>query len=247
MIRYKCIVAYDGSNYFGWQIQPSSPSIQSTIQKVLSQLFKTDIHIFGSGRTDSQVNAIGQVFHFDAPFNIPTHSLMKGLNTLLPENIYIKNVSVVSADFHARFSAVGKWYRYRINLGEYDVHLRKVSYQYCKPLNINLMKEAAQVFIGTHDFTSFNATSLTLNPDQVRTIYSLEMNQEKDELLIDIKGNGFLKYMVRMIVGALIEVGKEKIDKKKLEYFLDIKDKQAHSYLAKPNGLTLMEVYYEEN
>lgn len=239
--RYKCVVSYDGSNYNGFQSQNNS--IQKVIELALSKLTNSKIKIYASGRTDAKVHAYGQVFHFetDKQFNDLKHSI----NALLPNDIYVNDVTEVSEQFHARFSAKGKHYDYLINNGVYQPTLRNYCCYVDKKLDIKKMKEAASVFIGTHDFTSFNATKIDEIADQVRTISMICINEENNGMIrISFYGDGFLRYMVRMISKAIIDAGLSKISPQQLVQMLETKDKNACSFNGEPQGLYLVEVYY---
>lgn len=244
MKKYCCVVSYDGSCFHGWQIQPHATTVQQTIQEVLSQIHKRPMTIVGAGRTDANVHAMGQTFHFESELGLAVNVYQKAMNSLLPDSIRILSVREVDVSFHARFDVSLKHYQYRINLGEYDLFQRKYCYQLNKPLNIDDMQQASQYFIGEHDFTSFNATPLADCPNQVRRIQSIDLHMEGSLLLIDLVGNGFLRYMVRMLVKTLIEVGLGHIPPQEVLSLLLACDKQAHSYLAPACGLWLMNVIY---
>jgi len=242
-MRYKAIVSYDGTNYAGWQKQNNQLSIQEVIENALFKLTQTEINVTAAGRTDSKVHADNQVFHFDTDkqFKDFKHSL----NSQLPPDIYVKSIQQVKDDFHARFDATKKEYIYKINMGEYNPILNNHVNQLCQSLDILKMQQASSIFIGEHDFTSFNATTLEEMPNQIRTIYSIEFEQKEDLLLIHVIGNGFLRHMVRMIVGSLIQVGLGKKSKADLEKTLQQKDKTANHYNAEAQGLYLHKIWYD--
>ena len=207
-MRYMCIVAYDGANYVGFQSQINGIAIQDVIEAKLEMIFSDKIKIVMSSRTDSGVHALGQVFHFDSPKTIDTYKLKGSLNSLLPKDIYIKEVKIVSEDFHSRFSTKKKKYRYVINLGERDVFLNKRVYDCFYKLDLDLFKKTAALFIGRHDFTSFNTSTFEEAQDQTRVIEDIKIISKDDLLIVEIVGEGFLRHMVRMLVGTMIDVAR---------------------------------------
>jgi len=242
-MRYLITFSYDGTLYNGYQIQDDQPTIQNEIEKNLSKIFNSDIKIHASGRTDAKVHAINQKAHFDSEKIIDLDRLKNSLNKMLKEDIFIKDIKEVDSDFHARFNVVSKEYHYLINVGEYDPFKRNYVYQYNKELDIDKMKEAAKYFIGTHNFKSFTKTDINRN-DYVRTIYNIDIVKEKDLITIKFCGNGFLRYMVRNIVGLLIEVGENKINIDSINEILEKEDRTFASKTANPEGLYLYDVKY---
>lgn len=245
-MRIKCVVSYNGTAYYGWQRQSNHPSLQETIETAIMRLHKSPVSIFASGRTDTHVHAIGQVFHFDTPLNISCEAWKKALNTLLPDDICIQDVAFVDNDFHARRSAIGKHYRFVIEQGPYDVFSYQTCLQVNRTLNIETMREASRIFVGEHDFTSFAANPLTLTENQVRTIYQFNCEASGTRIICDIYGNGFLRYMVRRIIAALIKVGKGVWTIDKVQGILDAKDKHALGLSIDGCGLYLVEVFYQQ-
>jgi len=245
MPRFKAIVSYDGTNYIGWQRQPNGITIQEVIETVMEKICQKEMHITGSGRTDAGVHAKAQVFHFDSDFRLSAEKWKIALNGHLPKDIRIHSVVEVNPEFHARFHTVGKRYDYLINLGEFDVFTRNQAFQCYYKLDLEKMKSASKLFIGTHDFTTFNSTPLEMQPDQVRTIYKIEFVQEGDMLRIIYEGDGFLRYMVRMLTGTLIEAARGRITEAEIKKMLDSKSKTCR-FNAKPWGLYLVRVDYEE-
>ena len=242
-MRYKCICSYDGSMCHGFQVQGELRTVQKEIEDVLEIIHKRKVTIYPSGRTDTAVHAIGQVFHFDSEIDMREWNMQNAINSRLPKDIYISSVEKVSEEFHARFSALKKEYHYKINLGDYDPLKRNYYYwTYYKNINYDLMEEASKIFIGTHDFQTF-----TKNHDidnTVRTIYELEFIYSGDELVIRIICNGFLHNMVRIIVAMLYEVGKGNITISDLEKALSMRDRKYAPKIAPANGLYLYKVYY---
>ena len=212
MIRYKCTVAYSGAGYCGWQTQKNGNSVQEYIESALERIFDSPVRILAAGRTDAGVNAWGQVFQFDSEKEIGERKLMGALNGFLPKDIHIRKVEKKDRLFHVRYCVKSKQYDYRINLGEYDVFSRDFAYQCPYPVNVEKMEEASRYLVGTHDFTSFNSNTLRETPDQVRTIDSIVFTRENDMLTISYRGRGFLRYMVRMMTGALLEVGRGRME-----------------------------------
>jgi tRNA pseudouridine38-40 synthase len=243
-MRYKCVVSYDGSRFAGWQKQAADLTVQETIEKAISRIVNHEVVIVGSGRTDAKVHALGQVFHFETERKIS--SFQKAINSQLPPDIYIKSIEEVTEDFHSRFDAKYKHYDYLINNGEYNPCMANYSCYIKDKLDLTLMKQASEVFIGTLDFTSFNATKLGENENQIRTIYKIEITKKDDFITISYYGNGFLRYMVRMITQTLIEVGLGNVSIDEVQQMLDKKDKASCSYNAEPQGLYLIEVGYQE-
>lgn len=260
VIRYKCIVSYDGTNFHGFQSQiinnETLRTVEDEIEKALNIICKKETKIFASGRTDAHVHAIGQVFHFDSDIDIDVKSMKRAINSLLPSDIYIKNVEKVSEDFHARFSVLKKEYHYLIGLSEYDpLRSNYLYYPLYKDFDIDKMIDASKIFIGEHDFRSFTKNHDAENT--IRTIYSIDFeikhkkdeksgNEEKDYLEIRIVGNGFLHNMVRILVAMLFMVSINKISKEELKSILGKKNRQFAPKTAPPNGLYLYKVYYEE-
>ena len=175
-MRFKAIVSYDGSQFKGWQIQDDVRTVQGEIEKALSKISKKDISITASGRTDAGVHAENQVFHFDSDLDIPWE---KALNALLPTDIHIKNITKVSKNFHARFDAISKSYGYKINVEEYNVFEKDYVLQYNQSLNLESFKYALEMFVGKHDFTSFNKTPKSVISNQIRTISEINIKIEK--------------------------------------------------------------------
>ncbi len=242
-MRYKLVVSYDGYNYMGFQIQNELDTIELELMKAFNRLLNLDVKIYPSGRTDRYVHARGQVCHVDLDIDIPDYGLMKGLNAYLPNDIYIKEVEKVNEDFHARFSAIKKEYRYYINVKEYNpLTIRYLPY--IPNLDISKMEEAIKLLIGTHDFKGFASASIDERKPTVKTIYSVELINHGDKLEFIFIGNGFLKYQIRRMMGIIIEIGKGKFDKSKISEILESKNPQDSKYIADGCGLYLEKVYY---
>lgn len=243
-MRYKCIVSYDGSSYSGFQSQNNALSIQDTIEKVISKILNTPTKIVAAGRTDAKVHAYGQVFHFDSDKEISIYKFQYAINGLLPKDIHIEHMEIVDKLFHARFCVKAKQYDYLIKMGKYDVFYRNYALYEKHELDIELMKKASLEFIGTHDFTSFNASPLDEYPDQVRCIYDIRFSIENDLLRISFIGEGFMRYMVRMLTGCLLEVGKHHMSIEDVRKVLNAKDKKIFRHNAPGHGLYLMHIDY---
>ncbi len=243
MPNYKLTIAYDGTQYKGWQYQPDQPTVQGTITKALQVITKKKPKLYGAGRTDAGVHALGQVANFKAKVNIPPDSMKKALNSILPPDIRIMDCEIVPEDFNARYNAKGKLYEYRIFTGEVVppfIHRYVLHFPY--PLDFNAMKEAAKYFVGEKDFSAFTTED---SPKlMVREILLSEIEKQGEFIYYRIRGRGFLKYMVRIIVGTLLEVGKGKIPPEKIEEIFESKDPKNAGPTAPPHGLFLMKVDY---
>lgn len=246
MSRYKVTVAYDGSSFLGWQKQSEGRTVQTEIEKILSQILDTPTPIFASGRTDAGVHALGQVFHFDCEKPLDLGKIKYALNCLLPEDIHILSIEEVDSDFHARYGVVKKYYRYILNMGEANPLQRQYRYEMHQTLDIAKMKEAAVLFLGTQNFMNF--TSKEEDEDKfTRTLYSLNIAVENDVVTFDLIGQGFMRYMARMIVGTLVAIGQGKEDLSFVSEMLHRETRKIISYKAPSQGLYLVHVSYGED
>ncbi len=247
MKRVMLVVAYDGTNYCGWQIQPNGVTIEEKLNRELSALLKEDIKVVGASRTDSGVHAMGNVAVFDTNAKMPAEKIAYALNARLPEDIKVQKSVEVEADFHPRYTDSIKTYEYRILNRNFNIPMfRQYTYFYHYPLDIDKMREAARYLIGKHDFKSF----CTPNPqvtDTVREIYELGILKNEDVITIRVKGHGFLYNMVRIIAGTLIQVGGGKISPDEIPDILAGHDRQLSGPTAPAHGLTLMEISYPKN
>ena len=244
MNRIKCIVSYDGSKFHGFQIQNKLRTVQGEIQKAIHNICEDEeIVIHASGRTDAKVHGRKQVFHFDTKRDMPEKQWKRAINHFLSNDIYILDSFLVDEDFHSRYSATKKEYHYLLSMNEYSPFETNYIYQYGKSLDIKAMKEAAKIFIGEHNFASFCAIDPYGNT--IRTLYQLDIIEKNGIVTFKLIGNGFRRYMVRHIVGGLIQVGAHRIDKAKLEELLESKGEKKCLFKAKPQGLYLHEVFYE--
>ncbi len=243
-MNYKICIAYDGTNYGGWQIQPNRLTIQELLEEKLAILLKKPTKVTGSGRTDAGVHAMAQVanFHHEGP--LFPKLFLRSMNALLPPDIRILSIDEVEDSFHARFSAKGKAYHYHLSLTPTILpFVRNFRYHPRGKLDIKKMTEAAPLFIGKHDFTSFaNVGSSSENP--IKTLRRLDLVQEGDDLILQFEGDGFLYKMVRNIVGALIQVGRGKLEPEEIKQILAAKDRTRASQAAPPQGLFLFRVEY---
>jgi tRNA pseudouridine38-40 synthase len=245
MQRYKCKIAYVGTNFAGYQIQPGKRTVQGELEQALAKLHKGDsIRVYASGRTDAGVHAKGQVIHFDSPLAIPLEKWTIALNTLLPDDVSALEVEKASQEFHARYSVVKKEYRYYVYLANIrDPFKQPFAYQYKYPVNVSDMLLAAKFLTGTHDFTSF-CSAKTEVEDRIRTIYEIDIFQEDDFLVFRFVGNGFLYNMVRILVGTLLEVGSGQRDPLSIKEILTAQDRTLAGKTAPAHGLYLWEVFY---
>ena len=244
MTRYLINFSYDGSNYNGYQKQKGLNTIQGKMEEALKQINNGRItKLSSSGRTDAFVHAYNQYGHADIFVNITEYKLKRALNSLLPDDIHVKNAKVVDDEFHARYNAKKKEYIYKINIGEYNPIERKYVYQLCKNLNIEKIKNATKFLKGTHDF-AFLSSNEHEEKNTIRTIYKIKITSKGDYLTISFTGNGFLKYMVRIMVGILIQIGLENYDENILEEILNGKCKKNYKKIAPAEGLYLNDVFY---
>ena len=244
-MRVKCIVSYDGSRFHGFQVQNRERTIQGEIQKAIKKINEVETVIHASGRTDAKVHAVHQVFHFDTEKTLPEMQWKRAINHFLPNDIYILDAQYVDENFHSRYSALKKEYRYLLSTKEYDPFQTNYIYQYGRSLDIDLMRDAAKIFIGEHNFASF--CSYDQYGNTIRELYELSITNEKGIIKFILVGNGFRLYMVRHIVGGLIQVGAKRVTKERLQELLDSKGEQKCLFKAKPQGLYLHEVFYDEN
>lgn len=247
MTQYKLTLAYDGTRFAGYQIQPHQRTVQGVLQRALGKMAKVDsIHVDGSGRTDSGVHALGQVVSFAYPGTIPAPSMLAAMNSLMPLDIEILNAEIVPDDFHARYSAVGKRYLYRVARGRYTNPFNRLyTGHYPYPLDLDLVRTALADVVGTHDFTSFAASGGVVQ-DKVRTIYEATVQEvpAANEVHFEFHGNGFLYNMVRILVATTLEIGTGRRPPHDFLRLYDVRDRQQARGTAPASGLYLKEVYY---
>ncbi len=245
MRNIKLIIEYDGSNYCGWQRQPQGPTIQEEIETALKNITNEDIVLFGSGRTDSGVHALGQVANFKTETNIKAKEFQMGLNSLLPKDISIVQAEEEDLDFHAQFSTRSKKYIYKIYCNSHpSALLRQRTWFIPYTIDTDSMKDAAKFLIGEHDFKAF-AQADTEVRTTVRTVLNVKIAQTEENIVeFSIEATGFLKRMVRLIIGTLVQVGKGKISPEDFEEIIKSGEKTKFVYAAPPQGLYLKEVKY---
>lgn len=247
LMKYKLIISYDGTHYSGWQVQPSSPSIQSTIQDALALILKEKRVLIGSGRTDAGVHAKGQVAHFTTEKELDISKVHYSLNGILRPDIRILEMEKVDDQFHARYSALSKIYRYHIHLDRTADPFKKL-YSLHLPYSIDLplLKEAARYFVGEHDFTSFanEGDRGSAGRDPIRTLMRLEVVEEEGGIYLEFEADGFLYKMVRNITGTLLAASKRKIALADLPKIFEAKNRKLSAAAAPPQGLFLMQVNY---
>jgi len=247
MRRIKVHLSYDGTDYHGWQVQPGLRTIQGTLEEVISGIEGKPVQVAGSGRTDAGVHALAQVAAFDLDNPIPADNLMRAANRLLPRDIRVTRAEETHPDFHPRFQAKAKTYEYRIFRGEICPPFeRRYVCHHPYPLRVDEMIRAAPLLEGEHDFTAFAATDDRddLRASKVRTIFCSRLQQENDRLIYRVTGSGFLKHMVRNIVGVLLEVGKGNVDRAGVVARMDPAGSIPPGPTAPARGLFLISVEY---
>jgi len=243
MKRYLMTFSYDGTLVNGYQKQLNGRTIQNEIEKALLKICNKKTTIVATGRTDAKVHALNQKAHFEIEMDITPSKLKQALNSLMPNDIYIKSIIVVDNSFHARYSVKSKEYVYKINMNEYNPIERNYVYQYNKNLNLKEIKRSFKYLIGEHNFKSFSKTDET-KEDYVRTIYKITVKNDSGLLTFTIKGTGFFRYMIRNIMGTLIEIGEGKRSSKDIIDILKAQDRRKAGKTAPPEGLYLKDIYY---
>lgn len=247
MARYKVVVAYDGSKYKGWQRQLNTNTIQAEIESALYMIMQSEVTICASGRTDALVHAVHQVFHFDSLKQIDITNFVYTLNAVLPKDIRMKSIQEVSDDFHARFDATKKRYDYLISEDMENPFIENYMYKSRQVLDHEYMQECTNVFLGKHDFTSFSSHKIDPRKSKIKIIYRIAIIRHEKNIQIIFEGDGFLRYMVRMLAQTLIEAGRHTLNKNQIQAMLKQKDKHACHLKAKPQGLYLMDVCYDKS
>lgn len=247
MNTYKLTLAYDGTAYHGWQIQPNGESVQEILQNVFQTILRHPVKVIGSGRTDAGVHASGQVAHFQSDQQLDQRKALYSLNGLLPKDIRVKAIELVSNDFHAQYSAKGKEYHYYLYLDSVmDPFKRFYCWHVHVQLDRDLLAQAAKQFVGTYNFSSFanqaHAGSAAVDP--VRTIFRLDLVEIEGGLRLEFEGDGFLYKMVRNIVGTIIEVASKQRPLEDISLLLNVKDRRLAGAAAPPQGLFLVKVMY---
>ncbi len=254
MRKIKLIIQYDGTNYLGWQRQKQGQTIQAQIEEALSTIFREKITIRGAGRTDAGVHALGQVATFTKDLTFPIDNLKKALNALLPADIQIIQIEEVEESFHPQYSVKKKSYVYYICCDEYcNPFLQKYVWHYKRPIDLSLMKEAKELFLGTKDFSAFSGSTEVKN--KIRTVYNLtvefsdslcflDMNWKGSFIKFRIEANGFLKYMARNIVGCLLDIGRNALPLGELKKAFEEGRRPNPLTTAPPQGLFLEKIIY---
>lgn len=242
--RIKLTIAYDGTNYCGWQVQPNGITVEEVINKALCKLTGEDIAVIGASRTDSGVHALGNVAVFDSATSIPPERIAMALNQRLPDDIVIVKSEEVAPDFHPRYCDCEKTYEYHIINTRTPIPTKRLTnYFVSYDLDVERMQQAADYLVGEHDFVSF-CNVRTQVEDTVRTVTELEVLREGEEITIRISGNGLLYNMVRIIVGTLVRVGRGFYTPEKVKAILEAKDRKAAGVTAPAHGLMLVEIRY---
>ncbi|WP_077368813.1 tRNA pseudouridine(38-40) synthase TruA [Anaerosalibacter sp. Marseille-P3206] len=244
MRNIKLTIEYEGTNYHGWQVQPNAITVQGEIVKAINNITKENVNLIGSGRTDSGVHAKGQVANFITNSKIPEDKFSYAINSQLPLDIAITKSEEVPIDFHSRYDAIGKRYRYLIYNRPIRSPLYK-NYAYHIPyeLDFEKMNVAKEQFLGTHDFKAFMSSGSEIE-DTVRTIHSISITKQDSLIIFQVEGNGFLYNMVRIIVGTLVEVGNGKKEKDSISQIIKSKNRMSAGHTAPANGLYLEKVFY---
>lgn len=242
--RIRLFIEYDGSGYSGWQIQPDAVSIQEEIEKAILKITCRETRIYGAGRTDAQVHAMGQVAHFDSDYRLSGDRYARALNSVLPRDISVRYSDEVDMDFHAQYSAKGKVYRYEVDNSKNRPALDRVRAWWMKDIIYDdLLKEGEKYFSGTHNFTSFTDGERS-DRENVRTIHKAEWTRVGNKLIFEIEGNGFLYKMVRIIAGTLIDVGRGKIPPQSIPDIIKAENRKIAGQTAPAYGLYLVKVLY---
>jgi tRNA pseudouridine38-40 synthase len=241
----KLLIEYDGTNYQGWQVQPKGPTIQGILEEKIGLLTGQPVQLFGSGRTDSGVHALGQVAHFKTQSQMDIHTIQRALNSLLPHDIVIQKAEEVDEGFHARKHSKSKIYEYRIlNRNLRSAFHRGYVWHIPQKLNLTEMKKATQSLIGEHDFSAFRTVGSPTRTT-VRRVIRAEWKRGRDGLIrFEIEANGFLKQMVRSIIGTLVEIGKGRMEASEIREILNSRDRKEAGPTAPAQGLFLKEVKY---
>lgn len=244
MKNIKLILSYDGTNYHGWQRQDKDMSVQEALEGACKELFKQDVTIKGAGRTDAGVHAIGQCASLMIDTPIPTQRIPLALNRILPMDIVVTHAEIMPPNFHPQYSAKKKTYRYQIMNAEYPIpQLRNYAYFVYTPLDVEAMNKAAQDFVGTHDFVAFCSPRHTKMTTE-RTIYYANVVKDRDGIIFEVCGNGFLYNMVRIMVGTLIEIGTGELEPGSINQIILSKNRKNAGITVPSCGLTMCHIEY---
>lgn len=242
----RLIIEYDGTRYAGWQTQPNGVAVQQVVEAALARVCGVEHRLVSSGRTDAGVHARGMVAHFVTRRLLPVRAYREGVNRYLPEDVVVRDAALVDDDFHARFSATGKWYRYTLYRGAVRSPLAgRYSWHVRGDLDLQRMQQAAQLFVGKHDFAAFRASGCAARTT-VREVFAVTVSTDGDMVHIDVRGEGFLRNMVRIMVGTLVEVGRGARCPGEIDAMLTGLCRGMAGVTAPAQGLCLMEVQYGE-
>ncbi|HVT12189.1 MAG TPA: tRNA pseudouridine(38-40) synthase TruA [Fimbriimonadaceae bacterium] len=244
-MRLKFIVAYDGTDFRGWAISPGHRTVQDVLTQAIHRVSGEQVEVIGASRTDSGAHAKGQVCHFDTEVPIPVHDWPRVVNRILPADVSVLSASRVGPDFHSRFCAEDRWYRYRIRIGGRDPFESRYAYDHGRPLDLEMMQAAGKLLEGRHDFRAFTEELQPHIDNTVRTLRRVDVKSVHDEIWIEIGGTAFLRGMMRRISGALLEIGAGRRDPDTMPDLLGEKREGMHWPVVLPaKGLTLIRVRY---
>jgi len=244
MNTIRLLVEYDGTDFAGWQLQINGKTVQEVIEKALAEILGETVRVHSSGRTDAGVHARGMVAHFRTKRDLPMSAYCDGVNGKLPRSVTVVSAEKAPAGFHARFDSLGKWYRYSIcNRRIRSPIADRFSWHVRTPLDVDAMRSAAASFTGTHDFSAFRASGCSACSTR-REIFSLDISEQGDLLCIDVRGSGFLRNMVRIMAGTLVEIGAGCRPGSDVSRLLGEPDRHKAGQTAPARGLCLMEVWY---
>lgn len=248
-MNYKLLIAYDGTNYHGWQVQPNGISIQEVIEKALFTALQEKIRIIGAGRTDAKVHALGQTAHFQSKKTLDLFRLLHSLNFLLPKDIRILSIEEAPWDFHAQHSAISKVYRYHLYLDKVlSPFKRNTVWHLYYPIDLQKLYKASSYFLGTHDFAAFanEPHRGVASYDSVRTIHRIDMIQEEGGIALEFEGDGFLYKMVRNIVATMVECAAGKRIDEEIPGIFGSRNRRRAGAAAPPQGLFLVRIHYQK-
>lgn len=246
MKTIRLTIEYDGTDFAGWQLQPNGTTVQEMVEAALARVLGEPVRVHSSGRTDAGVHARGMVAHFRTERELPLTAYCEGVNGLLPRSVAVVAAEQAPEGFHARFDACGKWYRYTLcNRRIRSPLVDRYAWHVRTPLDVEAMRSAAAAFVGEHDFAAFRTTGCAATSTR-REVYSVELAQERELLHIDVRGSGFLKNMVRIMAGTLVEIGAGRRRVSDVSRLLGAPERAGAGQTAPARGLCLMEVWYSQ-
>lgn len=240
-MRYLARICYDGSKFQGFQRQKDGSGVQNELERVLSKIFHSNILVKGAGRTDKGVHALDQCVHFDLDFDISTKKLQHSFNQMLPSSISVTSISVVDNQFHARYSVKEKTYVYKLYVGPKNPFVYSYAYPIFFDVNVSKMKEACKLFLGVHDFHNFVSGE---RENYMSRIDDFQIREEDNYILFEVRGKSFYRYMVRSLVGALLDVGRGKVDISSITLALEYPNRNTRFSVVPSEGLYLMKIEY---